>query len=51
MIRSLRDEIDHRGFLNDEKLKKNSQKTEMEFKHLKDTIIELRSKLDKHHVN
>ena len=51
MIRTLRDEIDQRGILYDEKIKESSRKKEKEFKQLQETIIVLRTELEKHHGN
>ena len=51
MIRSLRDEIDRKQVSDDKNLQKATQKKDMEFKELHETIIELRSKLDHDHAN
>ena len=51
MIRTMRDEIDQKGFLFDEKMQKKSQRWDTEFKLLQETIIELRSELEKYHGN
>ena len=51
MVRSLRDEIDRKQVSHDKNLQKATQKKDMEFKELHETIIELRSKLDHDHAN
>ena len=45
MIRSLRDELDHKGATHEERLQKEAQLKSMEFNQLQDTIKELRSKI------
>ena len=47
MVNALRDEIDNEGHLREESLQKEKQLKTMEFKELQETIIELRSELEK----
>ena len=47
MVNALRDEIDQEGHLHSQSLQKEKQLKTMEFKELQETIIELRSELEK----
>ena len=49
MVNALRDEIDQEGHLHNERIQKAKQLKTMEFKELQETIIELRSELEKTH--
>ena len=49
MVNALREEIDQEGHLHKESIQKEQQLKTMEFKELQETIIELRSELEKTH--
>jgi hypothetical protein len=49
MVNALRDEIDQEGYLHNESIQKVNQLKTMEFKELQETIIELRTELEKTH--
>ena len=51
MVNALRDELELKGNLHDEKLQKEKQLKTLEFKQLEETIVELREELEKSHEN
>ena len=51
LVRSLREQIDQNSLRYNEKIQQNAQLKEMEFSQLRETIIELRSELEKYNGN
>ena len=51
LVQSLREQIDQNSLRYDEKIQQNVQIKEMEFSQLRETIIELRSELEKYNGN
>ena len=51
LVRSLREQIDQNSLRYDEKIQQSVQLKEMEFSQLRETIIELRSELEKYNGN
>ena len=51
LVQSLREQIDQNSLRYDEKIQQNVQLKEMEFSQLRETIIELRSELEKYNGN
>jgi hypothetical protein len=51
IVNALRDELELKGNLHDEKIQQENQLKTMEFKQLQETIVELRDELEKSHGN
>ena len=51
MVNALRDELEMKGNLHEEKMQKERQLKTMEFKQLEETIVELRVELEKTNEN